>query len=165
MKLMIKLCVLVLILGLTAPFFIKGPNGRPLFSLPNFSSIQYKVSAWWRDLRSDAKQIGNKLSPPEDSKPSKVYKWQDESGTWHFSEAPNEQGHSEEIWVDPDTNVVQATEITQAKPEQEGQESHKTPNNLPLPMSLPAQDVQQLMEDANNVQQLMDNHAQKLNEI
>ena len=66
---------LTLIAALVAPFYLKGPTGAPIMS--------------WDKLVED--------STPEVLVNREAYRWQDEQGRWHFSDAPSEQGERFEI--------------------------------------------------------------------
>lgn len=97
MKLFIKLIVLVLILAMAGPFFMRGPDGQPLLRL---SDVTQKFKSWMSS--------GSSSAP---GSPVKVHRWQDEEGQWHYSdEAPSQ--NSEVITVDPNVNVIQSTPVT-----------------------------------------------------
>lgn len=96
MKLFVKLMILVLILAMAGPFFLRGPDGRPLMQV---SDITQKFKSWMSSTK--AAPSGGEV---------RVHKWQDENGQWHYSdEAP--QTDSETISIDPNTNVIQSTPV------------------------------------------------------
>ena len=66
---------LTLIAALVAPFYIKGPSGAPLMT--------------WDKMVED--------NTPEVLVNREAYRWQDEDGRWHFSDAPGDQGERFEI--------------------------------------------------------------------
>ncbi len=97
MKLFVKLLVLLLIAAMAGPFFIKGPDGRPIMS---WSDVKQKFGNW--------SGSGGSTKP---GSPVEVHRWQDEDGQWHYSdEAPGQD--SEVITVDPNVNVIQSTPVT-----------------------------------------------------
>ena len=118
MKLFAKLLVLLLILAMAGPFFMRGPDGQPLMRL---SDVTQKIKSWMSSNSSSSS-----------GRPVKVHRWQDENGQWHYSDEAPEQD-SEVISVDPNTNVIQATPVAApapveaaAEPEKEKQEPKTT---------------------------------------
>ena len=120
MKLFVKLLVLLLILALAGPFFMRGPDGQPLMRL---SDVTQRIKSWMSS--------GPSAKP---GSPVKVHKWQDENGQWHYSDAAPAQ-NSEVITVDPNVNVIQATPTRKpAAPEQEKPAPEKpAPDDNKLP--------------------------------
>lgn len=90
MKLFIKLLLFVVVLALAAPFFMKKPDGTPMLTLQSLGlgAVSNKVSVVLPDSR------------PELPKTAEVYRWQDENGTWHYSDkaqTPAAQKHQLQI--------------------------------------------------------------------
>lgn len=177
---MIKLCIFVLVLGLAAPFFIKGPNGQPIFSLQDFKPDLAEEGRKAKALMEEAKQQVNaggaklkaSLGQDEDSNAPAVsrtlYKWQDENGTWHYSQTPPAGQVSETLTVSTNTNIIQAQALPEPEPvEQTAQQKNKAIDlpSLPSPMTISPNKTQQLIEDARNVQQLMNQRGQQLDAI
>ena len=104
MKIFAKLLVLLLILAMAGPFFMRGPDGQPLMRI---SDVTDKIKSWMNST--------GKSSP---GSPVEVHRWQDENGQWHYSDQASGE-NSEVITVDPNVNVIQATPIP--KPEIVGQ--------------------------------------------
>jgi hypothetical protein len=108
--------LLLLLLAVGAPFFIPGPNGKPLMSFDRVKRImseQFPVARHVDRLNTKAKvkadEISQKLKPskkpakkpvkkpenvevPAEPPPETLYKWRDRNGTWHFTNRPPEQG-------------------------------------------------------------------------
>lgn len=105
MKLFIKLVSFILVLGLSGPFFLRGPDGRPWLDyrefLPDFAALSRKA----RNLAVEVKELGGPASDQKSSiqtsdKPAALltegqeatgeglYRWQDDNGQWHFSDQP-----------------------------------------------------------------------------
>lgn len=78
MKLFIKLLLLMVVLALAAPFFMKKPDGSPMLTLSalGLSALGNKVSDSLPAAQSEA------VLP----KTAEVYRWQDEKGVWHYSD-------------------------------------------------------------------------------
>jgi Domain of unknown function (DUF4124) len=104
--------------------------------------------------------------PGADKNKTTVYKWQDASGEWHFSNQPPPAGTSSSVKTyRSDVNITQAPPPpVAAKPEPT--ENAATIPTGPAPL-LPITDpgrVKQLIEDAQNVQKLVGERQQKLDE-
>ena len=171
MRLFVKLMLLVVVLALAGPFFIKGPDGAPLMTRQDvgrsigagISSIKHK----WQGLRTRAARA----TGDDNAGKITVHKWQDpNTGEWHYSdEAPPVQD-SQIIQVDPNVNVMDAVPITTveiAKPTGAATATapDATPQILPI-LPTPGnvknsikktQDVRDQVEDHNeNIQKIID---------
>jgi hypothetical protein len=110
-----------------------------------------------------------KLPLPEvekDENATKVYKWQDESGEWHFSNQPPPSGVASSVETyRSDVNITQAP----PPPVEEKQEPAETDTEVPqtavplLPITDPER-VQKLIEDAQNVQKLVDQRQEQIDQ-
>ncbi len=86
-----------------------------------------------------------------------IHKWQDANGQWHFgNEVPDEVGHSQEIVIYTDQNIVQhyKTEAKQAEkssasPEQSAEQALGMSPTLPSQMllKLQQQSAQQALQE------------------
>jgi hypothetical protein len=101
-------------------------------------------------------------------KTTKVYKWQDKNGAWHFSNQPPPEGvASKVVTYRSDTNVTQAPQAaTESTPAQQATKpATATPpadSNIPLLPITDPERVKQLIDDAKNVQQLVNQHQQQI---
>ncbi len=114
--------VLLLLLAVAAPFFIPGPNGKPLMSVDRLKRIlsdQFPVAHEVDRLQMKAKEaaveirkklqaddkpekvaapseqpseIPEKAAAPSEHPPETLYKWRDRKGTWHFTNRPPPEG-------------------------------------------------------------------------
>ena len=99
MKLFVKLLAFVLILAVAGPFFLKGPDGAPLWT----------VQATLDELRRwRPGPVANPLEAvvPDVAPSVQVYRWQDAAGQWHFSTEPPATGTYQVLEIDPRTNAV-----------------------------------------------------------
>ncbi|MFT6267127.1 MAG: hypothetical protein ACJAWS_003294 [Oleiphilaceae bacterium] len=93
------------------------------------------------------------------------YKWQDEHGTWHYGDTPPVNGPTfSTINVDSNTNVIQSVPVA---PKPESTASQNTPNatntpKIPLSNVLTLDRAMNVLNDAQNVQGLVDNHNAQL---
>lgn len=139
-KLFVKLLVLVIVLAMAGPFFIRGSDGQPLISVKD---VQFQlgntgavISRQWRKLTTQLRG---------DAKPVPIYRWQDADGNWHYSDEANPDGTSELIYIDPDKNVVPGSDMP-ADP--------KNPNTALIPGKMgtilkDTRDARQAVEDRN----------------
>lgn len=160
MKLFIKLIIFILVLGLTAPFILKRPDGSPWMSL---ESVLPDFYALFRQGKGTLdKAIDKTKSKAPTSTKTKVHKWRDKNGVWQYSDTPNPNGNSEEMWVDPNTNLVKGTPISASEPAPKSQQTKNNSPNIPVPITVSPDKVSKLMDDAKKIQDLMDQRTQDL---
>lgn len=149
MSTMLKIMIVIVILACIGPFFIKGPDGRPLMS-PD-------------DLLPDTEVV------PEVPATTTVYKWQDENGKWHFSNDPKDV-------VDPEKQM-EKVEISSADintmdeftvPQASASPSTTAPGGgmtIPSGVTSVAPDkVAEMMETVTNLQETVDQRKQDMDE-
>jgi hypothetical protein len=101
MKLFIKLMVLALILSYASLFVIKKPDGTPVRTLDSlipsfdFSGSTTKVSDSVNSLLTVFNTVSNGATVEESAsnrevevQAREIYRWQDEQGTWHYTDTP-----------------------------------------------------------------------------
>lgn len=77
MSFTVKLLLLALVVvALILPMFIKGPDGRPIMV----------VGDWLPDFVGDSTKMSRVVSDQLGQDSATMYKWQDETGHWHFSD-------------------------------------------------------------------------------
>ncbi|TQV82523.1 DUF4124 domain-containing protein [Exilibacterium tricleocarpae] len=166
MKLYIKFLLFILVLGLAGPFIMKGPDGRPLMDarqfIPDVASWPSRLERWWQRLLSEGETLVEE-GPAAVGK-TKVYKWRAADGSWRFSDAPNPDGQSEELWLDPDSNVIQSTPLPAQTEGVEKEAAQGPGNGIPLPLTVTPGQASKLIDDARKVQELMDQRNQALQE-
>ncbi len=119
------------------------------------------VHSWFRG--SSAPKL-----PGMDENETIVYKWQDDSGEWHFSNQPPPAGVTSSVKTyRSDINITQApppppapVESTPEKPDKKTADIPQTASPL-LPITDPER-VKQLIDDAKNVRDLVGNRQQAL---
>lgn len=99
---------------------------------------------------------------PLSSAPETAYKWVDENGRTHYSnEVPAQsQPAIEVIKVDPNTNIIQAVELPEEA--EEGETTVITPVEGPL---YKPENIQKLINDAKNVEKVLQERHKKQEEI
>ena len=125
MRLVIKLLFLLLVLGLFAPLWMKDPAGRPVMTLDDYVSLPRKASdfiARRHDVlqaaapatannTGAASQLGKEAASVPGAE-LQYYRWQDESGVWHFSDEPPPEGANAQLAVLPEvSNSMQAPPV------------------------------------------------------
>jgi|TARA_B110000263_G_scaffold245380_1_gene254863 hypothetical protein len=136
---MIKVMVFIVILACAGPFFIKGPDGKPLLTIDEIMA----------DL-SPANLIPNAVkSAAEPSAPAltKVYRWQDENGVWQFSDNPNDAPGAEVMELDGKINTIESVAP---------QPVTKSPTAIPGVATVSPGQAAELMDTVNNLQETID---------
>ncbi len=107
MGLFLKLMMFLVVLGLAAPFVLKGPDGKPLMSLDKI--VMPKTPEIPDSVKNLAEELPDIENPMEEKKaPTKVYSWRDENGVMQFSNTPPPSS-TQSVAVkqyNPDSNVV-----------------------------------------------------------
>ncbi len=162
MKLFIKFICFVLVLGVAGMFFIKKPDGQPWLQpsdfLPDFSSWGRKFGQTLENTTGEEVDGLNKMGK------TRVFKWKDKYGNTQFSDKPpfNTAGISDlkEVWIDPDVNLMEGIKMLEEEESQGAGVSSSLP--VPLPTTVPLDQVPKLINDAKNVQELMNQRAKNL---
>lgn len=171
MKMFVRFMLLILVLGLAGPFFMKKPDGSPWMTiddvLPSKTAISHQwenVNRWFDSLFNGVgRQLGN-----EQMGKTQVYRWQAPDGSWRFSDKPPQQtevqGGVETVYVDPNTNMIEGLP---SKPvvEPSAEAGDDGAGFIPLPMTVAPGQVQKMMDDARNIQTLMDERSQALEQM
>lgn len=144
MKIKIGLMLAVLVAAVIAPYFIKGSDGQPLMSFD-----------------SPAPDI---LSSEETRQ--QFVKWQDASGVWHFGETAPDGVQSETVHVDTAANIIRSVKIEKPTAKTSSAKSTEiTQPSLPMPMTISPDKVGKLIEDAQNVENLMNDRIEQIDNI
>lgn len=170
MKLFIKLMILVLLLGLAGPFFLTKPDGNPWMSLDDLLPEEGSVDGLWAKLTNNLSQfknmVGRELGDEQMGK-TQVYKWRAADGSWRFSDKPpSTEGAAgvETVYLDPNTNMIKGLpNTTVTEPSAENTEVGSSV--VPLPMTVSPMQAQKMMDDARNIQALMDERNQTLEKM
>lgn len=107
-----------------------------------------------------------KEAEPEKPAETLVYKWQDKNGEWHFSNQPPPEGVASNVTTyRSDVNVMQAPKADQPPPQEKTTTAPGSdPADPPLiPLADPGR-VKQLIDDAKNVQNLMDDRKRQIDQ-
>jgi hypothetical protein len=96
MKLIIKMCLLLLVIALILPLWLKGPDGKPIMPVGEWVSLPAEVAGSASELveklgLSNVLPDGDSASEPTAAPSGQYYRWQDAEGQWHFSDQPPAQ--------------------------------------------------------------------------
>ncbi|MBT4159855.1 MAG: DUF4124 domain-containing protein [Gammaproteobacteria bacterium] len=153
---MVKILIGLLIIACIAPLFIKGPDGEPIMTLDD----------WKIDLPESLDELLQGAIPEVQeqapSAPATVYRWQDESGQWHFSNTPPEAGIAEEMQLNGDINIMEAY----VAPEETAATETASATGLPSgPMTATPDQVREMMETVTNLQETIDQRKAEMDKI
>ena len=117
-------------------------------------------------LESAAKDPLSAVGNATDKNATQVYKWQDAAGAWHFSNTPPPAGikGSVETYRN-DINITQAVQppvVIAPEPEKKATDIPTTASPL-LPITDPDR-VKQLIDDAKNVQNLVNDRQKNIDQ-
>lgn len=149
----------LLIIACIVPLFIKGPGGEPLMTLDDWKiDVPHQVKDLVGRLTSGAKES----LPVEEQQPMQVFKWQDDEGQWHFSNAPPNLEIAEEIKIS-DVNLVEAY-VPPAPPSDTGQAADSEPMSVTPGIPQPQQ-VQEMMETIEQFQETINQRKEALDAV
>ncbi|MFT4763482.1 MAG: hypothetical protein ACI9OH_000569 [Oleispira sp.] len=144
------MCVLVVI-AFAGPMLMKKPDGTPFMESP-------------LDLFSTS-STGSQNNESSINTTQSFYKWQDDDGTWHYSDQPQAGKNIETVTVNTNANLIQGLRIEKKKEQvivEKKAEVKAESSAIGLPMTVPLEKVSKMLEDANNMQQLMDNRNKQI---
>jgi hypothetical protein len=144
------MCVLVAI-AFAGPILLKKPDGSAFIDSPmDFLSTN---------------STGSKNNEPSNITHQSFYKWQDDDGTWHYSDQPQAGKNIETVTVNTNTNLIQGLRREKSKELaviEKKSESKIESLAMPLPMTVPIEKISKMLQNANNIQQLMDDRNQQI---
>ncbi len=133
-----KLLLVVVIVALVAPLFIKGPDGSPIMD----------ISDW---LPSTPEVL-------ETTVPAQYFRYRDPSGNWQYTDQPPAGVEYEMVEVNTSGNNMDATPLPQAPSD--------TTSGQPAPgIAGYVQNLQNAKQEAEQVQQVMDDREAQLEEM
>jgi hypothetical protein len=144
------MCVLVAI-AFVGPMLMKKPDGTPFIKSP---------LDWFSQSST-----GFHNNESSSSTTQSFYKWQDDDGMWHYSDKPPAGKNIETVSVNTNTNLIQGLRVVKKneQPLIEKKSQLKVENApMALPMTVPIEKISKILEDANNIQQLMDNRNKQI---
>jgi hypothetical protein len=180
MSLPIKIFIALLLLGCAGLFVLKKPDGTPILSMnslsPNITTLTFDAKKLMDSIidviQSSTSSITNAPAKKPQSSTEQItnaqptiYRWKDSNGQWQFSDTPPINKTAETIHVSGDLNkdLVATYEPPQESlTEDDATNNEATPTESLIPMTISPSEVPKLMEDANNIQKLMDDRTDQL---
>lgn len=152
-----KLLIVIMCGAVFTLFFIRDPHGKTYLSLSQISADLSNVSS------SLAQQLTKSLAPEAPRKqteaPSTLYKWQDTQGNWHFSDQAN--ANRQIVIVRANSSI--ATPAVTILPAVSTQ-PESSPPAAPEKTIGPFSTAMETLQDAKNVQSLVDAHGEQLDQ-
>ncbi len=146
MKRPLFIMAVLVAIAFAGPMLMKKPDGTPFMEAPWNSSNDASHSSSVNASQS-------------------FYKWQDENGTWHYSDQPQVGQNIETVTVNTNANLIQGLKIEKQEKEtmkKEVREEQPDTPSIPLPMTVPLEKISKMLDDANNMQQLMDDRKAQI---
>lgn len=149
---MYKIMLVLLLVAFAGLFFIKRPSGEPYLTLEDFKP-GVTILATVSELLDETKA-------GSESQTTQVYKWQDESGIWHFSNRAEDASGAEVIELDGIINTLAPLEVL----ERNSAVATRQAQTALLPSLTPAPLAQVLdtTNQAKQLQQTIDNRKSEL---
>lgn len=139
--------------------FLPGPDGNPIMPaedwIPGTETLDQVTK-----VVNKVPGTGTATKTKGGHETTKVYKWQDEKGRWHFSETPPEQKRAdvEQITVTTDVNTISPLE----EPETDTAPTKEAPGFV---QDFNLSDLPNVLENAKQVKEMMDQRAKETNSL
>ena len=164
MKYFTYLAVSVMIIAVISLFYLKKPNGETWLSTSVVSNQSQQIKDKIISFTSNTfEQAVNSVSNTSSTTRSKIFKWQDQQGQWHFSDTPHPNGKSVEVKLDPkDINVVvaQDTAILSGSSKSSAVNSTSATPTVYDPVS-----IKKVFDDAEKAKQKLEQRTKQLNDL
>ncbi|ALS31555.1 hypothetical protein PTRA_a0171 [Pseudoalteromonas translucida KMM 520] len=164
MKYFTYLAVSVMIIAVISLFYLKKPNGETWLSTSVVSNQSQQIKDKIISFTSNTfEQAVNSVSNTSSTTRSKIFKWQDQQGQWHFSDTPHPNGKSVEVKLDPkDINVVvaQDTAILSGSSKSSAISSTSATPTVYDPVS-----IKKVFDDAEKAKQKLEQRTKQLNDL
>jgi hypothetical protein len=124
-KLFTRLIFLSFVAVLLSPFILTRENGSKIMSFEEAKTFDFDLYkeryslALRQAIRLFDKKTDNNFEDtikiPAHKEKEILYKWKNEKGEWHYSDAPSEKYPSEEVVVYPNQNVLNFGDLPEKK--------------------------------------------------
>ena len=179
MKYFTYLAISIMVIAVISLFYLKKPDGQTWLSASLISNESQQVKEKVISLSSNAldqavqgvKQAGDQIANRISDEPAaanatsngKIFKWQDETGQWHFSDTPNPHAKSIEVTLDPkDVTIIAAedTSILNRIPK-----TLNTSSEQVIPSVFNPDSIKKLFQDTENVKQKLEKRNKEINNL
>ena len=172
MMIRIMIIIVIVLVGAAALTTLNPAADKSLNPLlKGLSTVRTNIDVWLNGasarLESATKDPITAADNAIDKNATQVYKWQDDDGAWHFSSEPPPKGikGSVETYRN-DVNITQAAALpVEPAPEPEEKAASDIPTTASplLPITDPDR-VKKLINDAKNVQNLVNDRQQTIDQ-
>lgn len=154
MKRPIFIMLVLVAIAFAGPLLIKKPDGTAFMALPFTEG-------------SGDSSIGFSANGSSQS----FYKWQDDDGSWHYSDEAPAGKTVETVTVNTNTNLIQGLKTEKDQVDKTDRVSEIKNNTaveetsaIPLPMTVPIEKVTDMLKDAHNIQHIMDSRSKQIDQ-
>ncbi len=152
-------------------FYLKRPDGQPWLTVDGIATqtseaskqiVSLSQAALAEAINTTSQQATKLTAELKGDQITRVYKWQDTQGQWHFSDKPNPNGDSKQVVLNPsDITVIEAETLPADSMNNSGPSStNKSLLNVYNPKK-----VEQLFKDAQNIEKTLEQRSKQLEEI
>ena len=177
MKYFTYLAISVMVIAVISLFYLKKPDGQPWLSGSTISKETQQIKEQMVALSTNTlnqavkgiHEAGDKVTSSISSdsstitSSSTIYKWQDETGQWHYSDSPNPHGKSIELTLSPeDITGIGAEDTSILNLESSTNEMSA---NTQTPSILNPESIKKLFEDAENIEKKLEKRNKEINNL
>ena len=134
-----------------------GSGATPSFEMPNFG-----LPDW---LESGSEQVADIASEVADDGGPMIYKWKDAAGVWQFTNEPPAGMAGVETVQIKSNSSVQAFRLPEEPEKDETPAETKQDESLELDLIPTPGRVKKLIEDAQNVQNILDERVKQMDSL
>ena len=169
MKLFYKLLIMLLLLACIAPFFIKGPDNRPLMTLDKLKFVNLSIPQLpsLAELKLPAVSTIGNTAIPAAVKKVKIYKWKDRDGCWYFSDHKNPDGPCEALYLPAGDNLASPNDSTNSIGEiktsrqKHLSEIHAKLTSAKVPLTMPYTSAAELIKEIQQVKKQIEDKKEQ----
>jgi len=177
---MIKFFIFLALLACTGPFFIDGPDGKPMLTLENFTGDFSDLS--FGDLGfgdigdsiqgsmtkgTDLTALADRLPTPSSAADTiRIYKWQDDDGVWQFASEPPADVAAALVEIGS-VNILPALASADAPAQDDNSTTPAIPDLSALPSgltSISGEQMADMMKTINGLQETFGQRQQAMDE-
>ena len=162
-KLMTKLFLALLVLGLGLPMYMKGPDGKPMMTLDDWLPSGVSMDS----VKGAVDDAGSLIPDGGGDVERKLYKWQDKKGVWHYSDRPQLGVNNAQAIDVPKANVVEPIRRPAQQPQQQVAEApaQQQMPGIPSPTTIPLKEIPKLIEDAKQLKKIAEERQQGIDKF
>jgi hypothetical protein len=139
----LKIMIVMVIAACVAPFFINGPDNKPLMTIEQFLP-EFDLDA--------------------DGSSTTIYKWQDADGVWQFTNEPVEGEHVQVVELSNEINTVKSFAPGSAHKQVQRSAAPQPDgvSRIPGGLSVSPDKVDEMIETVTNLQETLDQRSEDI---